>query len=89
MENSSSPFGLKVQWYMEGRDGVGVVIGTMSYDKNVWCVATEETIGMPLHREYCRFGNQYDTEMARELRRRYTDKHGTHHFNETDLVNVA
>jgi hypothetical protein len=77
------PFGLVVHWDIDGAgEGDGIVIGTMKYDSDVWCVATEREHGMPINKLWCTYEEaQRVTAFAGTLRERYIEKYGDK-FNE-------
>ena len=71
------PFGLQVHYDIEGDQGHGVVIGTMIYDEDVWCVATEKVTGMPINKLWCAFSEAARNPIfAQQLRDRYIKLYG-------------
>jgi hypothetical protein len=71
------PIGLVVQYEIEGDQGHGVVIGTMIYDEDVWCIATEKIQGMPINKLWCTFSDTARNPIfAQQLRKRHIDLFG-------------
>lgn len=65
-------FGREVTWLIDNRSGRGIIIGTMHYDKDVLCIASDCIIGMPINTMWCTFINSdSDIDHAYELRGRY------------------
>lgn len=63
-----------VSWNLDQQGGTNYVFGVMSYSNDVVCVGSDQHIGMPIHRRYCRVESRGHLVEARRLYDRYDGK---------------